>query len=165
MSPKNSFKADRAFKKEIVAAKLGYKCNSPDCKWWDDGSQSWGCRNLNMLEIDHILGGGTEEKDCTNQDNWLRVYKLIETTNMDYIRKYYQLLCSNCNQDKVRIKNQFAKNTHPFITRQDLKDLGAMKRDPKKVAEELKNTAGLVGEAYKAAVKLGLIKEDEDDDI
>jgi hypothetical protein len=161
MALNNKIKLSREYKKAFVAAKLGYKCASPDCKWMDETTNSFGCRNINMLEIDHILGGGTEDRDCNGQDMWLHVYKLLQTTNMDYVCKYYQLLCSNCNKNKKKVDNQIAKNTHPLISRQDLKDIGAMKEEPEKVLERLKNTSGLIGEAYQAAVKLGIIKEDK----
>ena len=73
-----------------VVTKLGGKCSNPACQWLNaDGSR--GCTDARCLQVDHVLGGGNQERK-----QGLIGYKLYKDVLTDETGKY-QLLCANCN--------------------------------------------------------------------
>jgi len=80
----------RRKQREVAVLKLGGKCANPACQWLnDDGSR--GCMDIRCLQIDHVLGGGNQERK-----QGLAGYKLYKDVVADTTGKY-QLLCANCN--------------------------------------------------------------------
>jgi hypothetical protein len=114
---------NRDQKKLIVIAKFGYRCNNPKCLWWDEETQTFGCRTIHLLQIDHINGDGIADR-LNSPDSWLRVYELIQTTSMEYVQKTYQLLCANCNWDKKKLNKEHSKGWKPVRTIDEINELG-----------------------------------------
>jgi hypothetical protein len=143
MARHNKFTPDRTFKKDVVTSFFGFKCQSPDCKWWDEETKSYGCRDIRGLQVDHIKGGGTEDREIKGRaDTWAYVFGLItkKEVSHEYIRTYYQLLCGTCNWIKRHVNNEIALSKHPLITRQDIKDLGVKPvQDIKRTIDELRS--------------------------
>lgn len=94
--------ANRRRRRELrhsVIVQLGGKCMSPDCRWLNqDGSL--GCTDERLLQLDHVRGGGTKER---NSMGWEAMWKKAQqdTSGM------YQLLCSNCNWLKAHVDGSF----------------------------------------------------------
>jgi hypothetical protein len=92
-NPEKVREAQKNFRHNLrkrVLEKLGAKCNNPACQWLNaDGSR--GCIDARCLQVDHVLGGGTQENEALNSRNQF-YYKVLEDST-----GAYQLLCANCN--------------------------------------------------------------------
>ena len=78
---------------------LSDKCSNPNC------AVVGGMTDWRALQIDHVNGGGNEERkhfqnSCTNYYNY--VLEQIKAGSKDY-----QLLCANCNWIKRHKNNEF----------------------------------------------------------
>lgn len=83
---------------------LGAKCANPECQWLNkDGTI--GCADLQVLQVDHVNGGGTKERQRMSYDSLYR--KVLKNTTGDY-----QLLCANCNWIKKLAKGEIARQNH-----------------------------------------------------
>lgn len=149
----------------LVMKLLGSKCKSPNCKWFDVNTQTYGCRDLSILHIDHILGDGNVDRIRYN-NVYKHIYNLINNQGIEYVMRYYQLLCPNCNSIKKVINKEVRGKAGEVPTLDKINERG--KNIPNftplsqsRELEEIKNTPGLLGEAYRATVKLGNIKEDK----
>jgi hypothetical protein len=73
--------------------KLGGKCSNMNCRWLNDDG-TLGCKDTEVLQIDHKEGGGHKERQEIKSPS--TYYRLIiaDTTGK------YQLLCANCNWKK-----------------------------------------------------------------
>jgi hypothetical protein len=81
----------------LAYAKLGGRCNSPECKWVNsDGT--FGCTDVRCLHIDHVNGDGYLEIHESG-------YQLCKRALNDTEGRY-QLLCSNCNWIKRVINGE-----------------------------------------------------------
>ena len=89
---KNSFANDASEARSKIISLLGSKC------------KTCGCKEFNVLQIDHIKGGGIKDKAKWNSplNYYLHIIYLIEqNVNFDY-----QLLCANCNWQKRHDNNE-----------------------------------------------------------
>lgn len=85
--------------KEKIFLKLGNRCNNSECRWINsDGTQC--CTDCRCLQIDHVNGGGYQEKRIIRNRLTFLKKVLSDTTGM------YQLLCANCNWIKRVEKNE-----------------------------------------------------------
>lgn len=73
-------------------------CGSPSCSWInEDGSR--GCSDKRCLQIDHVFGGGVQErKKLGSKARYLKV--LNDQSGV------YQLLCANCNWIKRHVNDE-----------------------------------------------------------
>jgi hypothetical protein len=80
---------DRAYRK------LGDRCSNPACQWLNaDGTR--GCTDRRCLQIDHVYGGGSQERKTST--GYIILLRVIEDEDHKY-----QLLCANCNWIKSGI--------------------------------------------------------------
>ena len=99
--PQEQGKSKRCRRKLRNAAmqKLGNRCASPACQWLNaDGSR--GCTDLRCLQIDHVLGGGNQERQRGMVGHPL--YKDVLTNETGK----YQALCANCNWIKKHTNHE-----------------------------------------------------------
>lgn len=90
--------------RDAAFIKLGNKCNNPSCRWLnEDGSM--GCTDKDMLQIDHVEGGGVKEHRFL-KFNHSRFHKNVVADTSGK----YQLLCANCNWKKRRTQDEQPKN-------------------------------------------------------
>lgn len=76
--------------RQAAMQKLGNKCANPACQWLNpDGFR--GCTDIRCLQIDHVLGGGNQERK-----KGLISHALYKDVLADETGKY-QALCANCN--------------------------------------------------------------------
>ena len=79
--------------------KLGGRCSSLFCRCVnDDGTK--GCTDFRLLQFDHVLGKGRQERKMLTS---LAILKKILLDNSEM----YQLLCANCNWIKAIEKGEF----------------------------------------------------------
>lgn len=71
---------------------LGGRCNNSRCRWLNEDG-TLGCKDWEILQIDHINGGGVKEHSTLSSCTFLKKV-LADTTGI------YQLLCPNCNWKK-----------------------------------------------------------------
>jgi hypothetical protein len=78
-----------------VLALLGSRCSNSECRWLNsDGT--FGCTDIDLLQIDHINGGGSkEQRELGRTENIRR--KILQMKNPE---TEYQILCANCNWKK-----------------------------------------------------------------
>ena len=87
-------------RKQIVA-RLGGRCQSPDCKWFNpDGTR--GCTDPRCLQIDNKNGEGAR--------GWDRYVKMMKDPSFT---DRYQLLCANCNWIKRIDKHEGGQPLQP----------------------------------------------------
>lgn len=72
-------------------------CNNPNCE------VSGRCKNKLCLQIDHINGGGREERE--HFKNGTTMYRFY-AKRPDLCKERLQILCANCNQIKRFINNE-----------------------------------------------------------
>lgn len=84
-----------AKQRETIITKLGGKCVS--CGITDD----------RVLNIDHVFGGGTKERNLIGGGYYSFVLNKLESNTEDY-----QLLCCNCNQIKKIVNNEERYKIH-----------------------------------------------------
>jgi len=92
-------KANKKYKiklKNEIHQSLGGKCANP----FNLPHPDW-CNDSEVLQIDHVHGGGTKERSIYGRD--LNYYRHI-LQQIKFGSKDYQLLCANCNFKK-RYKN------------------------------------------------------------
>jgi hypothetical protein len=84
--------------------KLGNRCANPNCRWLNEDG-TFGCTDKDMLQIDHVDGGGVQEHKALKY-NHSRFHKKViaDTTGK------YQLLCANCNWKKRKTKDEQPRN-------------------------------------------------------
>lgn len=60
---------------------LGGRCSNPDCRWLNaDGT--FGCTDFDILHIDHVKGGGNEEREKLSD---IKIYRrVLEDTEGRY---------------------------------------------------------------------------------
>ena len=91
-----------------ILAKLGGRCNNPDCRWHnDDGTR--GCTDVRALQIDHVGGGGSTELRAGHGVGLAYLYHVREDLKYSAlagIPSDYQLLCANCNWIKRHTKRE-----------------------------------------------------------
>jgi hypothetical protein len=97
----------RSYKKSLrcaVLAFLGNRCSNSNCRWLNlDGSL--GCTDPDLLQVDHVNGGGTKEREhLTSCTIYTRILKGTPG---------YQLLCANCNWKK-RYENKEHKKQETY---------------------------------------------------
>jgi hypothetical protein len=92
-----SGKRVRIRKKKEIFELLGNKCANPNC------AVVGGMTDIRCLQIDHIHGGGNQEKRKNKGDRGSHHYYDI-LRKIKNGSKEYQLLCANCNWIK-RIEN------------------------------------------------------------
>lgn len=100
---KSAHKRQKEIKTEIYNL-LGGKCSNPFNLNHGDFIADKRC-----LQIDHVNGGGNEERKAKGNGNWsfyLNILKKIKAGSKDY-----QLLCANCNWIKRHINKE---NTQPL---------------------------------------------------
>ena len=73
--------------KSLVFDKLGNKCSCEKCN----------INDIDSLSIDHIHGGGIQEKKVVRG---LKYLKHLNKLSIEELRNNYQLLCYNCNYSK-----------------------------------------------------------------
>lgn len=73
--------------KNLIFNKLGNKCACEKCNIDD----------LEILSIDHIYGGGAQEKKIKKGIGYL---KYLNKLSIEKLINNYQLLCYNCNYSK-----------------------------------------------------------------
>jgi hypothetical protein len=80
--------------RRTLLKKLGGKCASPGCCWLES-DDTLGCRDLRVLQIDHINGDGAQDR-LKSGGKGIKVLRraLKDTTGR------YQILCPNCNTIK-----------------------------------------------------------------
>lgn len=81
-------KARNAGIRQEVVRVLGSKCANPDCRWQNEDG-TIGCTNPVILQVDHVNGGGTKERNALSYPAMYR--KILNGATG------YQLLCANCN--------------------------------------------------------------------
>jgi hypothetical protein len=88
-------------RRDAVLSLLGNRCSDPRCRWMNsDGSL--GCAVRDMLQVDHINGGGCQEARLfRNIGGYLMLYRKILAGASGY-----QLLCANCNWRKKYENNE-----------------------------------------------------------
>lgn len=84
--------------KEKVFELLGNMCNNPQCPIPKDKLDP------RSLQLDHINGGGTKERQKITKHYWNYIYEKILNGSKDY-----QLLCAYCNWMKRFERNEFKK--------------------------------------------------------
>lgn len=99
-SKANRIREKRRCNREKALQVLGSKCVSADCRWMNEDG-TLGCRDPRLLQIDHKLGGGTQERNRLSYDTMLRRIAAGNT-------KGYQLLCASCNWLKAHTNKEFA---------------------------------------------------------
>lgn len=85
--------------KEIIFNLLGNRCSNPNC------STPGGCMDKRCLQIDHIKGGGRQDR---LKNTGYKISKLKEIIDLIKSNKnnQYQLLCANCNWIKMWENNE-----------------------------------------------------------
>lgn len=82
---------DRARKIRLaVLALFGNHCNNPNCRWLNEDG-TLGCVDERLLHLDHINGGGNQERKSVGSPQ--QIYKKVLAVQ----GVGYRLLCSNCN--------------------------------------------------------------------
>ena len=82
-----------------VIAYLGGKCSDPNCRWMnEDGTM--GCKEVEMLQVDHVNGGGSKERKS------LCLYSQAKRIMSGEHDDEYQMLCANCNWKKKHLKKE-----------------------------------------------------------
>jgi hypothetical protein len=94
----------RRQKRHAVIAHLGGRCVGENCAWVnEDGSR--GCTDWRCLQIDHIRGGGRQERIIYTRSRGTGAYY---TDVMKDKTGKYQLLCANCNWIKKYVNDESA---------------------------------------------------------
>jgi hypothetical protein len=94
--------ANRKRRRELrhnVIVQFGGKCASSGCRWLNQ-DDSLGCADERLLQLDHVNGGGTKER---NSMGWEAMWKKAQQD----ISGAYQILCSNCNWLKAHKDGAF----------------------------------------------------------
>ena len=98
MPESKSTKRQRELRLEIMA-KLGGRCESPDCRWRNDDGTT-GCTDVRALQIDHERGGGSTERQAPHGGGLAYLYHVrtdLKWSAIAGVESQYQLLCANCN--------------------------------------------------------------------
>jgi hypothetical protein len=90
----------KRLRKEVLDF-LGGRCSSKICRWVNEDG-SIGCTDYRALQVDHINGGGTKER---NSLSYKTLYLKILRGSLGY-----QLLCANCNWIKKHQENEVTKS-------------------------------------------------------
>ena len=78
---------------------LGNRCSNRQCAWINsDGSR--GCSDRRCLQVDHIMGGGVQERKKKFLTTFSMYFDVIKNPHR------YQLLCANCNWIKRFINSE-----------------------------------------------------------
>lgn len=85
--------------RQLVLKSLGAKCNNPNCPIPSEKM------DLRGLQIDHVNGGGQEQRKKTNYRSYLWYKKIYEEILEG--SKDYQLLCAYCNWIKRSTNKEF----------------------------------------------------------
>jgi hypothetical protein len=85
--------------RDAVLIFLGGKCSNPDCRWLNEDG-TFGCKDRTMLQVDHVYGGGYEERKKLKATQTIYQKVLKDTEGK------YQLLCANCNWKKGSKKSK-----------------------------------------------------------
>jgi len=108
--------------RDAALQKLGNKCANPACQWLNaDGSR--GCTDFRCLQVDHVVGGGNQERK-----QGLAGLALYHDVLADQTGKY-QALCANCNWIKRHMnhENWFEKDVaEQRQVQQNLKESGTL---------------------------------------
>jgi hypothetical protein len=91
--PSNRANAAVYYERTRTAAlsRLGSKCANRECRWLNlDGTL--GCTDTELLQVDHINGGGKKE---LSKIRTIGVYRKV--LKLEHPEVEYQLLCPNCN--------------------------------------------------------------------
>ena len=89
-----SAKSPNAILRVFVMDTLGNKCS----KCGFDDSRA--------LQIDHIHGGGTQQKKELGLNNPHKYYRYLAEMDISELRSNYQILCANCNWIKRMENNE-----------------------------------------------------------
>lgn len=78
----------------VIVARLGSRCCSKDCRWLNEDG-TFGCTDQRALQIDHKLGGGSQE--ARDSGSVLAYYRAMAKMSDSDLLEKYQLLCACCN--------------------------------------------------------------------
>ena len=95
-------KSDRKEYFEIYNRKRYYKNKNEIFKILGSQCKRCGLEDLRVLQIDHVKGGGTQERKNKHSGYYQTILKTMKNKKIKY-----QILCANCNWIK-RIKNKEA---------------------------------------------------------